>query len=60
MDLLILLPILALLTLLSVTVFALVSKKKVEARMDDPNAPKSALAKDSPGDSAVERMDKVQ
>lgn len=59
MDVLNLIVLLALFTLLSVTVFALVGKKKVEQRMDDPAAPKSALAKDSPGDGAVERLDRV-
>jgi len=41
-------PILALGTLLAVGVFALVSKVKIEERMDDPTIPKSTLAKDGP------------
>ncbi len=41
-------PMLALGTLLSVAVFALVSKAKIEERRHDPNAPKSTLAKDGP------------
>lgn len=42
-------PILAMLSLLAVCVFALVSKERVEQRRRDPLAPKSSLAKDSPG-----------
>ena len=44
-----------LLAVLAFTTFALVigfaywSKHRVEKRMDDPQAPKSALAKDGPG-----------
>lgn len=38
--------ILALLTMLAGIVFALVSKAKLEARMDDPDAVKSTLAAD--------------
>ena len=41
-------PILFLLTLLSVAVFALVSKERVDRRRQDPTAPKSTLAKDGP------------
>jgi H+/Cl- antiporter ClcA len=41
-------PLLALLTLLAVCIFALVSKVRTEARRHDPTAPKSSLAKDSP------------
>lgn len=48
MDMVWLVPLLALGTLLCVAVFALVSKAKVEKRRDDPNAPKSTLAADSP------------
>ena len=33
--------------------FALWSKKHVEDRMDDPDAPKSSLAKDGPGPNPV-------
>jgi H+/Cl- antiporter ClcA len=48
MDFTFIVPLLALITLLAVCVFALVSKKKTEDRRHDPNAPKSSLAKDSP------------
>jgi H+/Cl- antiporter ClcA len=41
-------PLLALVTLLAVALFALVSKERTEARRHDPNAPKSTLAKDGP------------
>ena len=41
-------PLLALITLLAVCVFALVSKARTEHRRHDPDAPKSSLAKDSP------------
>ena len=46
-----LVPILALVTLGAVLIFALVSKERVERRRQDPNAPKSTLAadKDSKG-----------
>jgi hypothetical protein len=47
MDLSFIVPILALGTLLAVCIVALVSKARVEARRDDPSAPKSSLAKDS-------------
>ena len=43
-------PLLALFTLLGVTIFALVSKKEVEERKEDPNVGKSALAADGPTD----------
>lgn len=43
-----LITILALFTLLAVTVFALVSKERVERRRKDPEAPKSRLAADAP------------
>lgn len=42
-----------LITMLAVMAFAWISKRKVEARMDDPNAPKSSLAKDGPGPNPV-------
>jgi hypothetical protein len=48
MDASFLVPLLALITLLAVAVFALVSKSRVEKRRHDPNAPKSSLAKDAP------------
>lgn len=41
-------PFLFMFTLLAVCVFALVSKKNIEDRIDDPNVPKSTLAKDGP------------
>ncbi len=43
-----LLPTLALVTLGIVIVLALVSKRRTDARHDDPNAPKSTLASDTP------------
>lgn len=48
MDYSYIVPILSLLTLLAVCIFALVSKARIERRRHDPNAPKSSLAKDSP------------
>lgn len=56
-DLFWLLPFLTLFTLLSVIVFALVSKKKTEERLHDPNAPKSTLATDGPGPGAIQRLE---
>jgi hypothetical protein len=50
MDASFLVPLLALITLLAVAVFALVSKSRVEKRRHDPNAPKSTLAKDAPNE----------
>ncbi len=41
-------PLLALMTMLAFIVFALVSKHRTEEKLDDPNAPKSRLAKDAP------------
>ena len=46
MDWTFLVGLLALVTLLTFVVLALISKRKVEKRMDDPNAPKSTLAAD--------------
>ncbi len=43
-----LIPLLSLITLLGACIFALWSKERTEAMRDDPNAPKSALAKDGP------------
>ncbi|WP_420862962.1 hypothetical protein [Algirhabdus cladophorae] len=37
---------LALLTLLAVVVWAIISQRKIQKRMDDPSAPKSTLAAD--------------
>ncbi|WP_172839342.1 hypothetical protein [Tateyamaria omphalii] len=48
MDATNLLAVLALATLVMVIVFALVSKRKTEQRMNDDDAPKSRLAKDAP------------
>lgn len=48
MDIWFFLPLLALLTLLAGAVFALMSKRAVEKRLNDPNAPKSTLAEDVP------------
>ena len=48
MDITFLIPLLSLLTLLAVCVFALASKARVEERRADPYAPKSTLAKDGP------------
>ncbi len=48
MDVFALLPILVVVTLLAVVLFALFSKKKVEERRHDPDAPKSTLAADAP------------
>lgn len=50
MDFTYLIVILALVTMLAVIVFALVSKAKVEQRKDDPHSPKSTLAADKPSD----------
>ncbi len=43
-----LVPVLSLVTLLAVAVFAAFSRAAMEARMGDPTAPKSTLAKDGP------------
>lgn len=48
MDFGFIVPVLSLMTLLAVCVFALVSKARVEQLRRDPDAPKSSLAKDSP------------
>jgi hypothetical protein len=48
MELSFLVPLLALITLLAVAVFALMSKSRVEKRRRDPDAPKSTLAEDAP------------
>jgi H+/Cl- antiporter ClcA len=48
MDIEFFLPLLAMITLLAVIVFALVSKQKTEERRHDPNAVKSRLAEDAP------------
>lgn len=50
MDFTYLIVILALITMLAVIVFALVSKEKVEQRMDDPDSTKSTLASDKRAD----------
>ncbi|MCR9109787.1 hypothetical protein [Marivita sp. XM-24bin2] len=41
-------PLLALMTMLTFIVFALVSKQRTEEERADPNAPKSRLAEDAP------------
>ncbi|AXQ92873.1 hypothetical protein ORIO_03300 [Cereibacter azotoformans] len=48
MDFAWIIPFLFMFTLLCGIVFAMVSKKRVEDRRHDPNAPKSTLAKDGP------------
>jgi hypothetical protein len=48
MDITLLLPLLALMTITSGAVFALWSKNRTEKRRHDANAPKSTLAKDGP------------
>ncbi len=48
MDTTFFLPLLTMITLLAVVIFALVSKHRTEQRRHDPNAPKSTLAKDGP------------
>ena len=47
------LPALALTTLLLVMAFALWSKRRVELRKEDDDAPKSSLAKDGPGPQPI-------
>lgn len=42
------LPILFVLTAAAVLVWAFLSKRATEARIEDPDAPKSTLAKDAP------------
>lgn len=56
MDLYWFLPMLTMITLLAVVIFALLSKKKVEERRHDPYAPKSSLAPDSAGPGAREQL----
>lgn len=46
-------PLLALVTLLAVCLFAMISKASIERRRHDPNAPKSSLAKDGPTGNPV-------
>ena len=41
-------PFLSLITILCAVLFAIVSQSRVEARLHDPNVPKSTLAKDGP------------
>lgn len=57
MDFAFIVPVLALLTLLGVGVFALVSKERVDRLRRDPRAPTSTLAKDSHTGGAVRAMD---
>jgi len=58
MDVTVLIPALAMMTLLAVAIFALVSKKKVEKKLHDPNAKKSTLADDAP--DTFEERDRQQ
>ena len=48
MDMAFIVPVLAMITLLTVLVFALVSKKRVEEKRHDPAAVKSTLAPEAP------------
>ncbi len=48
MDVTVLIPGLALVTLVAVAVFALISRKKTIEAMNDPNHVKSTLAADTP------------
>ncbi|WP_425092527.1 hypothetical protein [Tropicimonas sp. S265A] len=48
MDVWFFVPVLFLITVLGVIVFSLVSKAKLERRMQDPDASKSTLAADKP------------
>jgi hypothetical protein len=57
MDFAFIVPVLALLTLLAVCVFALVGKARVEHLRHDPAAPTSSLARDSRTGGAVRAMD---
>jgi hypothetical protein len=50
-------PLLGLLTLLAVCVFALISKARVERLRHDPTAPTSSLAKDSRTGGAIHALD---
>jgi hypothetical protein len=47
MDFAYIVPILALITLLAVIVFAIMSKKRTEERLHDESVPKSTLAPDA-------------
>lgn len=57
MDTLPFIAILSLLTFACFFIYARISKRRTEDRRHDPAAPKSTLAKDSPGKGAVEAMD---
>lgn len=57
METLPLIAVLSLFTLACVFLFARISKRKVEDRRHDPDVPKSSLATDSEGKSAVEALD---
>jgi hypothetical protein len=50
MDLAWIIPLLALMTLLAGSVFALISQKRTEERRKDDSVPKSSLASDAPSD----------
>ena len=58
MDTTFFIVILSLLTLLAVCIFALFNKAKVERLRRDPHSSDSALSKNSPGPSAVEKLDR--
>ncbi len=49
----ILLPILALFTLCAIVVFALISKKRTDARKHDPSDPGSSISRDTPDPAFV-------
>lgn len=49
MDTIIFLAALFLITMVAFMVWASVSKRRTEKKLNDPNAPKSTLAKDGPG-----------
>lgn len=53
MDTWIFLAGLFLFTMLAFLTWGWVSKRRTEKRLDDPNAPKSSLAKDGPGPNPV-------
>ncbi len=50
MDMPYIIVILALVTMLFALIFALVGKRQIEKRIDDPDAPKSTLAADKASD----------
>lgn len=60
MDTVSLIAILSLITLVSVGVFALASKWRVDQRRSDDTTSKSSLAADSRGESAVEALERAK